>query len=137
MKLRIVSLAVLGLALMVAPAWAQVLYENGPINGTTDAWTINFGYVVSDSFTLTSDATITSLEFGMWLLPGDVLESVEVSVTSQENPAASCCSVRGFLAWLEYCAASCSDLGAALSQAGVSRSGLVLSGKVCEPIWLC
>ena len=61
------------------------MYENGPINGTTDAWTINFGYVVSDSFTLTSDATITSLEFGVWLYPGDTLTSVEASVTSQEN----------------------------------------------------
>ncbi len=27
------------------------IYENGPINGNTDAWTINFGFVVSDSFT--------------------------------------------------------------------------------------
>ena len=27
-----------------------VIYENGPVNGTTDAWTINFGYVVSDTF---------------------------------------------------------------------------------------
>jgi PEP-CTERM motif len=85
MKLRIASLTLLCLALGVIPVSAQVLYDNGPINGTTDAWTINFGYVVSDSFTLTSDATITSLEFGMWILPGDILNSVEVSVTSQEN----------------------------------------------------
>src|ERR1039457_643933 len=27
-------------------------YENGPVNGTVDAWTINFGYVISDSITL-------------------------------------------------------------------------------------
>ena len=27
------------------------LYDNGPYNGTTDAWTINFGLSVSDSFT--------------------------------------------------------------------------------------
>jgi hypothetical protein len=27
------------------------VYENGPINGNTDAWTINFGFVVSDTFT--------------------------------------------------------------------------------------
>ncbi len=34
------------------PATAQVLYDDGPINGTTDAWTINFGYVVADTITL-------------------------------------------------------------------------------------
>ena len=47
MKLRIASLTVLCLALGVIPASAQVLYDNGPLNGSTDAWTINFGYVVS------------------------------------------------------------------------------------------
>jgi hypothetical protein len=25
------------------------LYDNGPVNGTTDAWTINFGFVASDT----------------------------------------------------------------------------------------
>src|SRR6185369_16021481 len=27
-----------------------IIYDNGPINGTTDAWTINFGFVTADSF---------------------------------------------------------------------------------------
>jgi hypothetical protein len=27
------------------------LYDNGPYNGTNDAWTLNFGFSVSDSFT--------------------------------------------------------------------------------------
>jgi hypothetical protein len=76
--LWVISLAA-AVALLVllaaAPAWAQnpvpptareaaagrregtispqdVGYENGPVNGTSDAWTINFGYVVSDSFVL-------------------------------------------------------------------------------------
>ncbi len=50
MKLHIASLIILCLALAAVPAWAQNnwSYDNGPINGTTDAWTINFGYVVSD-----------------------------------------------------------------------------------------
>ena len=34
-------------ALLALPAAAQIVYENGPINGNTDAWTINFGFVVS------------------------------------------------------------------------------------------
>ena len=49
MKVRIASLTILCLALAAIPALAD--YNNGPINGTTDAWTINFGYVVSDTFT--------------------------------------------------------------------------------------
>jgi len=38
------------LMLAVAPAMADTLYSNGPYNGTTDAWTINFGFSVSDAF---------------------------------------------------------------------------------------
>ena len=77
------SVAVCLLALSL-PAAAQVLYENGPINGETDAWTINFGFVVPDSFTIsTGNSTITGLSFGAWLSPGDTLQSVEVSLTSE------------------------------------------------------
>ena len=37
------------------PAIAQqTLYENGPIDGNQDAFTINFGFLVSDSFTISS-----------------------------------------------------------------------------------
>ncbi len=51
MKRRVPLLTVSFLALAASPAFAQQdLYNNGPINGTTDAWTINFGYVVSDNF---------------------------------------------------------------------------------------
>ena len=31
------------------------IYDNGPINGNTDAWDINFGFIVSDSFTIAND----------------------------------------------------------------------------------
>jgi hypothetical protein len=44
-------LTVLCVMLAVAPAMADIIYDNGPINGTTDAWTISGGYYsVSDSF---------------------------------------------------------------------------------------
>ena len=49
--MRIAALTILCLALASVPAFAQWSYDNGPINGTTDAWTINFGYIVSDTFT--------------------------------------------------------------------------------------
>lgn len=66
------------------PGAAQTLYENGPINGNTDAWTINFGFVMSDSFTIsTGKSTVTGMSFGAWLTPGDVLESTEISLTSE------------------------------------------------------
>ncbi len=82
--MRIASLTVLCLALAAIPAWAS--YDNGPINGTTDAWTINFGYIVSDSFV--AFGTVTGFSFGVWEFPGDVMSSVDWSITSGENGGA-------------------------------------------------
>jgi len=59
----------------------NILYSNGPINGTTDAWTINSGFVVADSF-IVSNSAASGLSFGAWLFPGDVLQSVQVTITS-------------------------------------------------------
>jgi len=83
--LRSLTIAVVCAVLSVAaPAAADTLFENGPINGETDAWTINFGFVVTNSFTIsTGDSAIGGLAFGVWLSPGDVLESAEVSMTSE------------------------------------------------------
>lgn len=50
MKLRVASLTVLCLLLAAVPASAQYnIYDNVPINGTTDARTINSGYIVSSA----------------------------------------------------------------------------------------
>ncbi|MGA2371882.1 MAG: FG-GAP-like repeat-containing protein, partial [Candidatus Korobacteraceae bacterium] len=69
---------------------SQSVYENGPINGNTDAWEINFGFVVSDTFALANNGTtITGGSFGMWLEPGDTLTSAELSITSSENGGTS------------------------------------------------
>ncbi len=59
-------------ALAAIPAMAQV-YSDGLINGNTDAWTINFGFAVSDTFATPGDTVLTGLQFGAWLFPGDVL----------------------------------------------------------------
>src|SRR5271157_1098739 len=80
--MRIASLTILCLALAAIPAWAD--YDNGPINGTTDAWTINFGYIVSDTY-VSDGGTVTGFMFGVWEFPGDVLSSVQWSITSGEN----------------------------------------------------
>ena len=78
-----IGLVLLALALTL-PASAQVLYENGPINGETDGWTINDGFVVNNSFTIsTGNSTINGISFGAWLFPGDLLESVEVLISSE------------------------------------------------------
>jgi hypothetical protein len=69
---------------------AQTVYSNGPINGNTDAYTINFGFVVSDTFNITSNNTnITGASFGMWLFPGDTVTSAELSISSGENSGTS------------------------------------------------
>jgi len=82
MKSRIACLAILYLALAAAPAWEQSLtYDNGPINGTTDAWTINFGYVVSDTFAVDNN-NVGGFSFGVWEFPGDTVTSVQWSITS-------------------------------------------------------
>jgi hypothetical protein len=92
LKMRIASLSLLALCLTLAavPAMAQTVYNNGPINGNTDAWTINFGFIVSDTFNVTnSGTTITGGSFGMWLFAGDTLTSAELSITSGENGGTS------------------------------------------------
>ncbi|MFZ0314764.1 MAG: PEP-CTERM sorting domain-containing protein [Candidatus Korobacteraceae bacterium] len=92
MKLRVASLSLLalGLTLAAVPASAQVVYNNGPIYGNTDAWTFNFGFIQSDSFTVSGgNSTLTGLSFGAWLFPGDTLTSAEVWITSNEGGGTS------------------------------------------------
>jgi len=62
----------------------QVIYENGPVNGTTDAWTINFGYIVSDTF-VPSDGSVTGFDLYVWEFPGDIMTSVQWSITDAPN----------------------------------------------------
>ena len=68
------------------------IYDNGPINGNTDAWTINFGFSVSDTFTVSSSNSgtmITGMSFGAWLYAGDTLNQAELSITSEPNGGTS------------------------------------------------
>ena len=83
--MRIASLTILCLALAAVPAWAQNWsYDNGKINGTTDAWTINFGYIVSDSY-VAAGTSVTGYSFGVWEFSGDLMTSVDWSITLNEN----------------------------------------------------
>jgi uncharacterized repeat protein (TIGR03803 family) len=66
------------------------VYDNGPINGNVDAWTINFGFIVSDTFFVAMNETsISGMSFGAWLFPGDTLEFAQLSITSGPNGGTS------------------------------------------------
>jgi hypothetical protein len=84
MKARTASLClltILCLMLAVAPAMADTLYSNGPINGTTDAWFINFDFAVTDSFTCPyPSCEVAGLHIGIWLWPGDTMTSVQMDI---------------------------------------------------------
>ena len=58
----------------------QVIYDNGPTTYTADAWAINFGFVVSDSLSLSSSSPATAAAFVLWLSPGDTAPTVDLLV---------------------------------------------------------
>jgi hypothetical protein len=68
--------------LAAAPASAGVLYDNGPVNGTLDAFTINYGWTVTDSFGLSGASTVTGVDLAVWAYPGDTPESVDWAITT-------------------------------------------------------
>jgi len=75
----------LWLSLAAVPAMAGDIYDNGPTNGNSSGWDIAFGYVVSDTFNVAaSGTTITGANFAMWLYPGDMVTSAELSITLYE-----------------------------------------------------
>lgn len=86
-----VALAFLGAAMSGAAAHATVLYSDGAPNGTYDAWTINFGFQVEDSFNLSGPSTLTGVTFGNWLSPGDTASSVGWAIVGSEGSQMPVC----------------------------------------------
>ncbi len=86
MKASFLALSLFALCLVETSAQAQNdVYNNGPTNGFGLGFDINFGFAVSDQFTLSSDTTVNGLTFASWAIAtGDVLETAEVSITSAE-----------------------------------------------------
>jgi hypothetical protein len=87
LKMRIASLSLLTiccLLLAVAPAMADTLYDNGVYNGTADAWTINFGFSVSDSFNCSGGGNgclIQDLHITYWdASSSDLLTTVDMQL---------------------------------------------------------
>src|ERR1017187_673764 len=83
MKVRIASLSLLIACLVLAgsPAQADTIYDNGAYNGTVDAWTINFGFSVSDSFTCGSCLEpVEDFHMVNWNIPGFVTTGAEIQL---------------------------------------------------------
>jgi len=71
MKVRFASIVLLALSLMVAaPAFAATLYSNGPINGTINGFNTCCGLLVTDSFNISSNSTVTGFDGGFWVWAG-------------------------------------------------------------------
>lgn len=79
---RTASLSVLTavcLVLAVAPALAQqTLYDNGPINGNTNAWPISYGSALAEAAYNTSKSNVRNASIAVWLVPGDSVTSVQM-----------------------------------------------------------
>ena len=81
MKLHVVLFFLITFCLLlVAPAVASDIYDNGGTTGTTDAWTVNFGFAVSDSFVVGSGVSADGAEFIFWLTPGDASPTIDLSI---------------------------------------------------------
>ncbi len=78
--LLIFSLGIIASYLAATPAFADSIYENGTSTLTTDAWTINFGFAVTDSFVVSPDSTANGASFVFWMYLGDTLTSVDLSI---------------------------------------------------------
>jgi hypothetical protein len=69
---------------------AGTLYSDGTVNGNEDAWTINNGYQVADSFSLAATSTLQSVTFDVWLENEfDVGETVDWSIVGDPTMQAS------------------------------------------------
>lgn len=76
-------LAIFCLLLAAAPAMADTFYDNGPYNGTSYAWEINFGFAVSDSFEVGGYRGIEGLHFVYWDASStDLLTTVDMAMGS-------------------------------------------------------
>lgn len=68
------------LAFGSVPAFAgTTVYDNGLPN-YNDAWTINYGYSVADSFRLSAGTTVNHIDFWVVLFPGSNLQTVDWSI---------------------------------------------------------
>jgi hypothetical protein len=80
-RIKVITI-IIGILFTAQVSQAAVIYDNGPANGNVDAWTINFGFAVADSFQLATASMLTGAEFSVWNLPGDVTATVDWSIVA-------------------------------------------------------
>jgi hypothetical protein len=68
----------------VGQATAGLVYDNGPINGTVEAWAITLGNVVTDSFTVTASTNLTGARIGLWVSHGDQPSTIDWMIPSRQ-----------------------------------------------------
>ena len=69
------------------PSLTCLYCGNTFFTGQTDAWTINYGYAVSDSFTVSSPGTMTNDGIASWQYPGDFMTGVSWAVGTAPDTA--------------------------------------------------
>ncbi len=80
MKRIILFTTVIGLTAML-PAFGDLIYSNATADsGVTAAYLLNYGNVVSDTFTVTNPATVSEVDLTVWTDPGDPLTNVDWSI---------------------------------------------------------
>jgi len=85
LRMRIASVTIFCLALAAIPALAQSWsYDNGPINGSVDSWSISHSFIVSDTY-IAQGSNVTGFSLGAWEFTGDTVISLDWSITSREN----------------------------------------------------
>jgi len=78
--MKTLVLAAVGLLAGTVAANAQLVYNNGPVNGTLSAWTIDDGYVASDSFVVSSPVTLGKADVGLWAWVGSTPLTLKWSI---------------------------------------------------------
>ena len=86
MRTILVLFALLCLSLPALADTQDILYDNGVLcpSRCWDAWAINYGFAVSDTFVLTEQSTVTGFNFVVWEYPDDRTLSVDWEISSDE-----------------------------------------------------
>jgi len=61
---------------LAAPSTTWVYLGNNYFTGEYNAWTINFGYSVANSFSLASPTNVNQVNIATWNFPGDYMTSI-------------------------------------------------------------
>lgn len=88
--------AAAGLTLLaMTPTVAATVYDNGPVDGTNTAYTINHSLTVANSFTLGASTTLTGMDFGTWTSVGHYVTSVDWGIYHGDPNATGTVIARG------------------------------------------